>query len=143
MLAAATNKSVSKTLALGWLIKTVGEEIVGNLDFYSDLLKFNFNSRKNHNEYKEIKFHDLPPSVDKQISRIYVKLKNYTINEIFEILNIERTKQVRASPIEAKWTYHYIKKYGSITFSESKTIEDEEVLTPFSAADRLTYSIMF
>ena len=87
-------------------------------------------------------FHDLPPEIDKIAARIYCKLADIPMAQIYDKLNITSSSTNRVSPIETKWVYHYIKKYKTTKFHSANTIDDLTLLAPLTDQQRVEYQRM-
>jgi hypothetical protein len=141
--AAACSKQALKFLAAGYAVQAVLKEYTNNLDFYHELIKFNiFNGTPGEKVYEYVAFHDLPPEIDKIAARIYCKLADIPMAQIYDKLNITSSSTNRVSPIETKWVYHYIKKYKTTKFHSANTIDDLTLLAPLTDQQRVEYQRM-
>lgn len=138
--AAACSKQALKFLATGYALQTVLKEYTNNLDFYHELIKFNiFNGTSGEKVYEYVAFHDLPPEVEKTVARIYRKLADTPMAQIYDKLNIASSSTNKVSPVETKWVYHYIKKYKTSKFYAANTLDDLTLLTPLTDHQRIEY----
>lgn len=138
--AAACSKQALKFLATGYALRAVLKEYTNNLDFYHELISFNiFNGTPGEKIYEYVEFHDLPPEAEKTVARIYRNLADSSMMQIYDKLNVVSSSTNRASPVETKWVYHYIKKYKTSKFHSINTIDDLTLLTPLTDSQRVEY----
>lgn len=129
-----------KAVIAASIVKKILREYVDNADFYHDLLKFNLCSRPVVEKvYTDVYFYDLPPEVRKKVAKGYRLLKDCTVAQIYEKLNLSSSTTNRASPIEAKWVYHYCKVYGTTKYLAKNIINDELLLAPLNDKEYWEY----
>jgi hypothetical protein len=142
-IAAITNRDVQKSLIVAEAAKKATKEYLNNRDHYNDMIQFNVcNGIKSDKTYHRVTYTDLPPDIREHVRSLYDRFSGKSTNEIFLKLGISPTSGNKYSPIEAKWAYMYIKKFGW-DYNPRNKLKNREILRPLNSNEYSEYLSMF
>ena len=131
------NDAVVKTTLVAAAVNRLATEVATNLDHYKDFCSFNFASVENTStKQTTLCFSSVPSAEKARIARLYGQFKGCSDQEIYRKLGLRTTSTSSSTPIEAKWTYLYYKKYGWV-YSSYNTVTGSEIMNYKLSAEEL------
>ena len=131
------NDNVVKSTLVAAAVNRLVAEVATNIDHYRDFCSFNFASVENTStKQTTLCFSSVPPAEKARITRLYNSFKGCSDFEIYRRLGLKPTSTSSSTPIEAKWTYLYYKKYGW-NYSSLNHVSDSEILNYMLSTEEL------
>ena len=138
---AAYNKPTNRVKAAlavgGW----VANEYMKNKEFYDDIIKFNcFNSIRPALPPvgRRVSFGNPPSEALEVIDKVYKMWRHTETRDIFTRLGTAPTGVNQYSPVEGKWAFEYIRRFG-YTYDAKNKLSLAELIKPLSSSEFVEY----